>query len=150
MPLPFFLLTVLQSRMAMVLSPLSPLLLCPPFQHASVSNCLILHTHSLTVDIASPWAPTSVISASPPMADVAQQEETAEKKGETAMTSSLPATTPPSAPDDAPSGFLCQYCQQYNVLCTSNDTWYTVTAGRNVGIFCGWYSSLHLLISMYN
>ncbi len=44
-------------------------------------------------------------------------------------------------PVEAPSGFTCQHCQQYNVLRSAGDTWYTVTAGRNVGVFRGWYDT---------
>jgi len=103
----------------------------------------------LIVDIASPWVPTSgvpvpamttAVMATAPPAD----DPKSERQEETATTPTLPATTsfsPAAAtavPDDAPSGFLCQHCQQYNVLRSSADTWYTVTAGRNVGVFRGW------------
>jgi hypothetical protein len=57
------------------------------------------------------------------------------------VSSPSPAST---LPNDAPSGFLCQHCQQYNLLRPAGDTWYTVTAGRNVGVFRGWYLILFL------
>jgi hypothetical protein len=73
------------------------------------------------VCLASPWVPTSVVP--------------------------LATTTP--APDEAPSGFVCQHCQQYNFLRSAGETWYTVTAGRNVGVFRGWYDTLGFLVSTH-
>jgi len=37
---------------------------------------------------------------------------------------------------DIPSGFPCQFCNQYNIIShASSDPWYVVTASRNVGVF---------------
>ncbi|KAF9471163.1 hypothetical protein BDN70DRAFT_820364, partial [Pholiota conissans] len=34
----------------------------------------------------------------------------------------------------------CASCNAYNLLRPATNTWYTVVAGRNVGVFQGWHS----------
>jgi len=92
------------------------------------------------VCLASPWVPTSVVplAASSAAPDAAQSEhnEGTVNQGDPAP---LALASTSAIPGEAPSGFVCQHCQQFNFLRSAGDTWYTVTAGHNVGVFRGWY-----------
>lgn len=57
------------------------------------------------------------------------------------------ASTP--AADDTTTGFVCQRCGAHNVLKSSKDTWYVVTAGRAVGVFQDWYIFLYTTLHCY-
>jgi hypothetical protein len=105
--------------------------------------------------LASPWVPTSVVPLATPAPEAAQSEQRDEvvdtqlEGTAGAQEGTLSQVSPPSpatttVPSDAFSGFLCQHCQQYNILRPAGDTWYTVTAGRSVGVFRGWYFILFL------
>ena len=145
-PFLFLSLTTLQTRrVSLVLlhlrvsRPLWQLLLS---QRAFVSN-RFTHASSLTVRLASPWVATCAVSPAPLAPHGAQPEQhegapeakmvTQGSPSSTAPLTSpaLSATSPASTavPSDVPSGFMCQYCQQYNTLRSAGDTWYTVTAG---------------------
>jgi len=120
-------------------------------QRAFVSN-RSTHASSLTVCLASPWVATCAVPPAPQAPHGAQPERhegaletkmatqgspsSASPATSPALSATSPATT--AVPSDVPSGFMCQYCQQYNTLRSAGDTWYAVTAGRNVGVFRGW------------
>ena len=106
---------------------------CPePFQLASVSSNFIFCTHSLTIVTASPWVPTSVAPVAALATDTIQRQ---------VASPSMPSAA--TALDDT-SVFTCPHCLS-SIHCPSTDTWYAVTAGRNVGVFRGWYFSLPFL-----
>jgi hypothetical protein len=105
---------------------------CPgPFRLASVSSSFTFRTHSLTIVTASPWVPTSITPMAAPATDTVQRQA--------ASSSAQSAAT---ASDDTPSGFTCPHCLSTVHRLSAADTWYTVTAGRNVGVFRGWYALL--------
>ncbi|KAF6755229.1 hypothetical protein DFP72DRAFT_1067937 [Ephemerocybe angulata] len=49
---------------------------------------------------------------------------------------------------DLISGFVCAACNTHNLLRPAKDTWYCVTAGRQVGIFQGWPTVQPLVIGV--
>jgi len=91
------------------------------------------------VCLASPWVPTSVVPLAATTPDLAQSEQNGGAANQENPAPPLAPASTSAIPGEAPSGFVCQHCQQFNVLRSAGDTWYTVTAGRNVGVFRGWY-----------
>ncbi|KAJ3497296.1 hypothetical protein NLJ89_g10365 [Agrocybe chaxingu] len=44
-----------------------------------------------------------------------------------------------AADEGTPSGFVCCNCNTYNLLKSAKDSWYAITAGREVGVRQGWH-----------
>lgn len=51
---------------------------------------------------------------------------------------SVDTTTHVTGPPRDITGFVCAKCNAHNLVRSASETWYTVTVGKDVGVFNGW------------